>query len=251
MIKDLLLLKTRGSIVLLFIVAGNAQKPLSLSEIKANGVGGFPQASARVLVDDDDFRVSIANDSEHLAIQAIIWKDNDKALGPNSVGQTSGDYSALLTSNNKGSKLEPNVDRTYFLDPLPDKRGLYYSIYSGKRKFVTTLGDGRRVTFKAEASSPLKSDTKGKGKIEYLEVGGRTIRVDTFVIPISELGKDAMSKLRACYFVSSSVPILKFNSCGYAPANDYFSNDIPAKYYQHIVLTNTRNDELKRLVEGL
>lgn len=251
MLKHILLLTIRGTILLMFFAAGNAQTTFSASEIKSNGISGFPQASAKVLVDNADLRVSIANDSEYLAIQAIIWKDNDNASGQNSVGQPSGDYSALLTTNNKGSRLEPDEDRTYFLDPLPDMTGLYYSTYSGKRTFVTTLGNGRRVTFKAEASSPLKGDSKGKGKIEYIHVEGRTIRVDTFVIPISELGKHAMSNLRACYFVSSSVPILKFNSCGYTGANDYFSQDIPAKYYQHIVLTQTPNNELKRLLERL
>ena len=234
---------------LVFGYVAYGQSPLSISELKANGVSGFPQKNAKVLIDDQHLRVSIFNDSNYLAVQAIIWKDNDNQLGKNSIGQLSGDYSTLLISTENGNKRKPDVDRSYLINPLPHLSGLHYSIYSGKRKFIKTLADGTKVTFEAEATSPLKSDSKGRGNIEYVVVEeGQRIRIDTMLIPLAELNKKVGDSFRVCYFVSSSSPTLKFNSCGYQSKKDYFDQDILPKYYHKIILGNTPSTELNKLI---
>ncbi len=227
MMKKMFLHTIKFSSFLLFVFVAYGQNPLSISELKTNGTSGFPQRNAKVLIDDQHLRVSIVNDSNYLAVQAIIWKDNDNQLGKNSVGQISGDYSTLLVSTENGNKRNPDVDRSYSVNPLPHLSGLYYSTYSGKRKFIKTLADGTKVTYEAEATSPLKSDSKGRGNIEYVVVEeGQRIRIDTMLIPLAELNKKVADNLRVCYFVSSSSPALKFNSCGYQSKKDYFDQDI-------------------------
>lgn len=249
MLKQTFLLTIKISNVLLFAFFAYGQNPLTILQLKTNGASGFPQSIAKVVIDDQHLRVSIFNDSNYLAVQTIIWKDNDNQLGKNSVGQISGDYSTLLVSTENGNKRKPDVDRSYSVNPLPHLTGLYYSIYSGKRRFIKTLADGTRVTYEAEATSPLKSDSKGRGNIEYVVVEeGQRIRIDTMLIPLAELNKNVGDNLRVCYFVSSSSPALKFNSCGYQSKKDYFGHDILAKHYQKIILENTPGPELNKLI---
>lgn len=247
MLKKLLAQTTKFSILLLFAIGTHAQTSLSVSEIKTNGVGGFPQKSATLLVDSENFRVSIANDSNYLAVQAIVWNDDNDESGKNSAGQTSGDYSALVTAIGNGDKLEPNIDRVYYVNPRPQRKGLYYTIYLGKRKVTETLPNGKEVTYEAEASSRLINDTKGKGKIEYVTADGRKVRVDTMLIPLSEFGGKSLKEIRLCYFASSPNPALKFNSCGYEPRTDYFDFNIPVKAYRKFVLKTDLVDEFNKL----
>ena len=152
-----------------------------------------------------------------------------------------------MISSEDGNKRAPNLDRSYSVNPLRKLTGLYYSVYSGKRKFIQTLADGRKVTFEAEATSPLKSDIGGRGKIEYVAVeGARKIRVDTMLIPLSELYRK--DKLRVCYFVKSPSPQLTFNTCGFRSEKDYYRHGILPRNYQTIDLGNALGNELDKTI---
>ena len=61
---------------LLFGISAYGQTS-TISDLKTNGASGFPQGKATVLLDDENLKVSIVNDSKFLAVQAIIWTDND------------------------------------------------------------------------------------------------------------------------------------------------------------------------------
>ena len=234
---------------LVFGISAYTQTAVTISELKADGASGFPQRMARVLIDDENLKVSIINDSNYLAVQTILWKDNDAGSAIDSPGQEWGDYSSLLISTENGNKRAPNLDRSYTVNPRPRLVGLYYSVYSGRKKFNQKLPDGRTITFEAEAQSPLKSDTKGRGRVEYLAVeGGRKIRVDTMLIPLSELNTKGNENLRVCYIISSPNPRLTFNSCGYHSEKDYFSLDIPYKNYQTFVLSTASGNELDKTI---
>ena len=222
---------------------------LSISDLKKKGVSGFPQAKAKVLVDTEDLKVSILNDAAYLAVQTIVWKDDSNETATNTKGQLSGDYSVLLTAVEDNGKRKPKVDRTYTLNPWPSTQGLYYQIYSGRVRFTDTLPDGTKRIVESEAESALKSDTTGRGKIEYITVErGRKIRVDTMLIPLTELNKKPGDRFWVCYYVSSPAPKLKFNSCGYDPGKDYASLSIPFDLYQKIVLENATADILSKLI---
>lgn len=235
--------------VLLLTFAAYGQNAPSISELKTNGANGFPQKNAKILMDDENIRVSILNDANYLAVQSIVWNDNNDQTGENSIGQTAGDYSSLLFTTKKGNKRNPETDRDYFVNPLPHKKGLFYTTYSGKVKFIKTLPNGRKVEYKAEATSPLKSDSNGKAKIEYINLKeGRKVRIDTMLIPLSEINRKSGDTIRVCYLISSPVPALKFNSCGFQSKKDYFNLDIPSKYYRTLVLENTSTSELENLI---
>ena len=48
-----------------------------------------------MLCDTDALRVSAVNDGEHLYVQAVMWTDNDDAVGETQDGREIGDNSTL------------------------------------------------------------------------------------------------------------------------------------------------------------
>ena len=93
----------------------NGAMDLKISEaaVRENGVFGFPQKQAKVFCDTPDLRLSVWNNDRFLYVQAVLWKDNDSALGKTKDGRTIGDKSDLRLDVNVAGTVTPNVDRTY------------------------------------------------------------------------------------------------------------------------------------------
>jgi thiol-disulfide isomerase/thioredoxin len=202
--------------------------PIARADLKSEGAFGFPQKSAKVLCDSADLRVSVACDGKHLFVQAVVWKDGDDALGLTSDGRKIGDHSSLdLDVDNNGKKTK-SVDRTYSLNPWPQRPGLHYSI---------SYGDG--------ASSGLQSNSEGRGSIQYVEENGARIRVDTYLIPLDELNRSAGDEIQFALLASSTAPRLTVNSIGFEPkdkSRPYYTYHLPAENYHRLKLARTQSE---------
>jgi thiol-disulfide isomerase/thioredoxin len=128
-----------------------------------------------------------------------------------------------------------DVDRYYMLNPWPEFGGLRYSI---------SRGGNVRTT--------MKSDSRGRGDIRYLEVApGRRVRVDTYLIPLSELARKVGDKIRLCYYGKSPKPVLTVNSAGYqSGGKDYFAHSIPFSKYHDYVLVQGADIDPTEVPEG-
>lgn len=165
-------------------------------ELRKNGAFGFPQASATVLADMKEARVSAWSNAEYLYVQTIVWADGNDALGKLSDGREIGDSDMLLIDIDADQRVTSKLDRTYTIDPWPNKRGLYYQIRFGE-----------------DSSTTLMDDSQGRGSVQYVPAaGGSKLRVDSFLIPLTELGKKAGDKIRLVISGRSEKPDFAFNS---------------------------------------
>ena len=167
-------------------------------ELRKNGAFGFPQASAKVLRDEEVVRVSAWSNAEWLFVQAVVWADGDDSLAVLFNGKKEGDQSKLQLDLDADQQPTAQMDRDYSVDPWPERRGLHYSIVLGPT-----------------SSTVLKDDSKGRGSVQYVPAAdGRKIRVDSFIIPLAELGKKLGDKIRLVLTGESSKPPFPFNSAG-------------------------------------
>jgi thiol-disulfide isomerase/thioredoxin len=205
------------------------------SELRENGAFGFPQKEAAVLCDTSDLRLSIWNNSDYLYAEAVLWQDNDPSLGKTDDGRTIGDNSELLFLSDSSAKLTPKVDRDYMLNPWPGMSGMYYQV---------KLAPG--------TSTGIKSDTQGQGAIRYIKTPDETlIRVDVYVIPLTELSKHVLENLRVCYYGSSPVPALTVNSAGFSrDGRHYYGYHIPGTNYETDVFINGKKLDLDAVPDG-
>jgi thiol-disulfide isomerase/thioredoxin len=166
--------------------------------LKRDGAFGFPQSQAEILCDDENLRVSAWSDADYLYVQSILWKDGDDSLGETRDGREIGDNSSLCLDLDADQKLTPKLDRDYALNPWPKRPGLYYSVW-----------------LSANSSTHLMNDSKGRGSIRYLNVAtDRRVRVDSFLIPLSEIKKKPGQGLRLAYTAYSPKPAFTLNSVG-------------------------------------
>lgn len=184
------------------------------------GFFGFPDAVAVVLHRSVDLQVSVSNDADNLYVQALVLADGDDRLGETDDGRAIGDRSELRLDVDADQKHTPDVDRTYFLNPWPARQGLYYNVVLGSRH-----------------ATKLLHDSEGRGSIRYVELpDGRRIRVDSYVIPLYELGREPGQPMRLAYWTKSPAPELIFNSVGFETPGDYLSNAMPYGLYHAIEL---------------
>jgi thiol-disulfide isomerase/thioredoxin len=181
---------------------------------------GLNPAAARTLCDNPELRVSIMNDAEHLYIQAILFNDGDDAPGQTADGRAMGDSSTVAIDVDADGKPTANIDRSYSLSPWPHLPGLHYSI---------TLGNN--------ASTPLKADSKGRGHIAYVETPEGRIRIDSFLIPLEELGRKPGETIRLAYWGSSTVPEFTTNSIGFERQGKYYPHHLPRDQWHEITLS--------------
>lgn len=195
---------------------------ISIDELRANGALGFPVKSARTHCDNDDLRLQSWNDKEYLVVQAILWKDGDDKLGETSDGRKMGDSSSLLFDIENNQKRTPEIDRTYSLNPWPQKPGLRYTI-----------------PYKQMTSSSIQDDSKGHGSIRYISVSNeRKVRVDTYAIPLSELTLEAGQTIGIAFLANSTVPKFTLNSIGYVgKGRPYYAFNLRPKNFEKISLT--------------
>jgi len=187
----------------------------TLTDLKINGIYGFPQNQASVLCDNDSLRLSVWNNREYLFVQAILWKVSEHTLGKTEDNRDRGNYSELAIAATN-SKRSFGLDRQYLLNCWPDIPGLYYNIILSEN---TTTG--------------LEKDSKGRGGIRYVETSdSQPVRVDSYLIPLSEIAKSLGDRVGLCYWSFSPNPVQTVNSVGYESENEiYYLNFIPLTYY--------------------
>ncbi|MEM9646642.1 MAG: redoxin family protein, partial [Planctomycetota bacterium] len=182
--------------VLVFAAPLCGDVPASLDELKDEGAFGFVMRNAQTFIDDEDLRVLCQNDDEYFFVQAIIWNDGDDVLGETIDGRPIGDGSSIVLDLNADGKRTARIDRTYTLNPWPSLPGLHYTIPMGRG-----------------SSTSIQKDSKGRGAIRYLRLDDeRIVRVDTYAIPLAEIGVRVGDTIRAAVLVSSTAPELLFTS---------------------------------------
>jgi thiol-disulfide isomerase/thioredoxin len=180
---------------------------------------GFDPARARVLHESPALRLSMMSDAEYLYIQAILFGDSDDTLGETSDGRAIGDNSSLLIDVDADGQLTPNIDRNYSLSPWPRLAGLHYSV---------PLGAG--------SSTPLKGDSKGRGHISYVETAEGKVRIDSYLIPLEEIGRRSGDTIRLAYLGTSTVPEFTVNSIGFERAGRYYMHNLPRQGWHEVNL---------------
>ncbi len=208
---------------LIFLLAAWGCSPESGgTDAVRDGAFEFPQDEAIVLCDRTDLRLSVWNNREVLFVQAVLWTDDDETLGESRDGRKIGDNSALSLDIDADGRHTAEVDRIYYLNPWPSRPGLRHQV----------AGPGGKT-------SHLTHDSAGRGSISYLPTAdGRLARVDTFVIPLSELGTEPGRELRLVYFTHSPVPELRLNSGAFRPGGVYYVKQIPRELYQSVLLAD-------------
>jgi len=203
--------------------------------LRKEGVFGFPQAQATVFCDTKDLRFSVWSNGQYLYAQAILWKDDDAALGKTDDGRAAGDNSQLMLDVDADGKRTKDVDRSYLLDPWPQLTGLSYDIW---------LGEG--------STTQILSDTHGRGAIRYVQFpDGRKVRVDSYVIPLAEIRRKTGDKIRLCYYGDSPKPALTVNSGGFdRGGRPYYSHHVPLAVYHEYVLAKGAELPLDSVPDG-
>ena len=81
----------------------------------------------------------------------------------------------------------------------------------------------------------LEKDSKGRGGIRYVEIRDRQpVRVDSYLIPLSEIAKSPKDRVGLCYWSFSPNPVQTVNSVGYEPEEETYSpSSIPLTYYHN------------------
>ena len=164
------------------LVAANSS-PISLAALQNDGAFGFPQARAQVIVENDELRLSFCNNQERLYVQAIIWIDSGEPV----VSSSATAYSDLTLALAANLRRSATVDRRYHLDAKSDFacQVLFYR-------------NGRTFT---------KTDSQGRGQMRYLKLeDGRHVRVDSFLVPLTELKKQPGDRLGVVFDAVSAKP---------------------------------------------
>lgn len=163
--------------------------PATKSELKEKNISGFPDADATVLSDTPQLLLSICNDATYLMVQAVVWGDHEDREGTTGDGRKIGDWTILYFRTATPSQPTPQVDRDYLLNPWPRFPGLNYQIVLSERSTTT-----------------IKSDSQGRGSLQHVDkVNGGKARVDTLLIPLSELSKKPGETLWMRFYARSPV----------------------------------------------
>ena len=199
-----------------------AAKPAAApTGLRVEGAFGFPQAQATVLCDTPDLRLSVWNDANYLYAQAVLWNDNDPSVGKAADGRPLGDNSVLRVDADADGQATPKVDRDYSLNPWPAMPGLRYTVMMG-----------------GNASSGLQADSKGRGAVRNVDDAGRSTRVDSFLIPLAEIGRKPGDAVRLAYWAGSPRPKLTVNSVGFTSPDPYYSFNLPREGDHRVVLAD-------------
>src|SRR5262249_14150639 len=158
----------------------------------------FPQALAQVLCDTPLLRLSAWNDAAYLYVQAVLWTDDDDTLGTTRKGSPTGDWGAVVLDVEPAGPATPFKGRYYHVNPWPSLPGLRLETQTGPR---TTGG--------------LQNTSGGRGAVRYLPYHGRLVRVDSFLIPLQEIGRRPGDALPLAYHANSPHPRLDINSIAF------------------------------------
>ena len=207
-------------------------------ELREKGAFGFPQEKAEVLHDYPELRFSVWSNGKYLAAQAILWNDGESGLGKTEDNREIGDNSVLMLDVDGDGKVTAQKDRDYHLNPWPNLGGLQYQVQYG-----------------GNATSTLKNDSKGRGAVRYVQTAeNKVARVDTFLIPLEELGVQAGDKLRLAYYGKSATPPMLVNSAGFKKEGDeaqqYYSFHIPWEKYHDFALRSVGEMDVDAVPDG-
>lgn len=207
--------------VLATVFAGPIAFADGVQQLKDEGSFGFPVAVAETLCDTDDLRLQTWIGNSEFVVQAIIWNDGDDKLGETNDGREIGDNSSLIIDVDGNKARTAKIDRNYSLNPWPSTPGLRYSI-----------------PYEGGASSHIKSDSIGRGSIRLIDVGeGKRVRVDTFVIPFTEIELKSGQTIRLAYLGASTVPEMTVNSVGFKSSRPrYYSRMLPHEKFHQVTL---------------
>jgi hypothetical protein len=188
-------------------------------ELRKNGAFGFPQTSAKVLADQSEARFSAWSNEEWLYVQIVVWADDDDTSVKGTDGTESCDQSLLHLDMDADEMTSP--DHKYNLNTTPEKRGLHRQVKLGEREYT-----------------PLTSDSKGRGSIQFVPTtGGKKKRVDSYLLPLAELGKKAGDKIQLILSGKSVKPDAAFNSAGLRTnGKAMFYIGMPGKFYHDFTL---------------
>jgi len=152
-------------------------------DLKRDGAFGFPQAQARVLCDQENLRVSVWSNAEYLYVQAVVWADGDDTNGQ-FAGREIGDLTSLSLDVDADQQRTPTIDRFYNISRSRSQpQGMQYS-----------------VVLSESGSTRQQNDSAGRGAIKYVEgIDGKLCRVDSFVLPLAEIGKKSGESIRLAY----------------------------------------------------
>jgi hypothetical protein len=201
------------------VAAPGAEPP---KDLKRDGAFGFPQARAMVLCDEPDLRISAWNDASYLYVQAILWRDDQDAIGETADGRPNGDQGVLSLDVDADGKVTPHRDRLYYLNPWPSLPGLRYQVCLSEHSYTG-----------------LQGDSKGRGAIRYLDAGeGHRVRIDSFVIPLGEIGKRPGEAIRLAYYGDSPHPAMTVNSVGYRHRGRYYPFQLPRETFHSLTLSD-------------
>lgn len=178
---------------------GKKENPIEVPNLKRDGAFVFPQAQAQILCDTKTLRLSAWNDATYLYLQAILWTDNDDALGKGDPsGQRSSDTGHILVDIDANGALTPKIDHYYrvLTDPKTS---------TPMAALIVTANGGYR------GNPPAKLH----GGVRYVTSDGNRIRVDSFVISIAQLGRKPGENVRLVYWGDSPSPNLTVNSVGF------------------------------------
>jgi thiol-disulfide isomerase/thioredoxin len=207
----------------------------STTNLKDNGAFGFPQKRATVLWDQPNLRFSVWNNAEYFFDQAVLWTDDDSSVGKSDDNREMGDWSMLALDFTPERQSVFKVGRDYALNPWPGEEGMHYQVEDG-----------------TGSKGGLNDDSKGRGAIRYLKnPDGHLVRVDTFLIPISEITKQVGDKISVAYWGFSPKPALTVNSTGYErPGKTYYGGNIPRSKYSVYTLTKGSEIDAMLVPEG-
>jgi hypothetical protein len=211
-------------------------KEVTIEELKAKGAFGFPQSKAETLCDSSELRFSVWSNSKYLCAQAILWEDGDDSLGTYKDGRKIGDWSELMLDLDADGQLTPRVDGSYCLNPWPNLPGLRcQTVVSSKG--VRTL---------------LRDDSRGRGSIQYVQTySEKRVRVDTYLIPLREIGQKLDKKIRICYWANSEKPKFTVTSADYEHSKpSFYARHVPHDKYHEFVLTDGGAMDIRNIPRG-
>ena len=199
-------------------------------QLRKDGAFLFPQVRASILSDTKELRVSAWNSDGLLYVQAVLWSDNSDAIGTDDEGRQNGDWSILSLDLDADQKVTANVDRSYVLNQKLSEAGLSYSLMLGRHSHTTN-----------------RSDSSGVGAVCYVNLqGGRKVRVDSYVLPLKELGRRSCETVRVCYQGWSATPDFKVSTaCDTNSSPDDSCSHIPVTGYQEVALSRGEGPTLQ------
>ena len=211
------------------------QDGLSAEDVKKKGALGFPQESATVVCDTAEVRLSASADGEYLYLQAVLWDDHENKSGKGVGDSEASDQCTFgLLKSADGNPAEG--------DPQ-------YNLNSSKGRLPISVSR----SLGGDVISAASKKTKARGKIAFIKVDGKQVRVDSIAIPLEELNLKHGSTVRVAYFGRSFSPDVRYTSVELSEterAKKFDFAHIPRDRFAALELKNGPKLDVSRLSEA-